>query len=65
MKSWKTTALGILAGLGILIVQVTAILDGNAETSFEWQQVLAGLGAVGIGWFARDNDKTSEDAGAK
>ena len=48
-----------------MIAQVLAYLDGNDATSVEWSQITLGLGAIGFGIFARDNDKTSEDAGAK
>ena len=65
MNSWKTTALAILAGVGILIVQATALLDSDPNTVMQWDQVTTALGVFGIGWFARDNDKSSEDAGAK
>ena len=65
MKSWKTTALGILTGIGILITQVVAVLDNDPETVLEISIVIAGLSAMGFGWFARDDNVTSESAGAK
>lgn len=59
MKSWKTT----LAGVGAILVAA-----GNAMQSWpnvEWASlipaVFAGIGLI----MARDNDKTSEDAGAR
>jgi len=63
VKSWKTTAAGICAGIGILATQVGYLLDSNPETVLDWKTCLAGLGALGIGWFSRDNDKSSEDVG--
>ena len=65
MKSWKTSVIGICTGLILIATQVIAILDGDPATAFEISQFFAGLGALGIGVFARDNDKTSEQAGAK
>lgn len=65
MKSWKTTTLGILSGLGILATQVSYLLDNDAATTFSFEAVIAALGIMGIGIFARDNKVTSEQAGAK
>ena len=65
MKSWRTSALGFLSGLAILIDQLIAVLDADASTSLTWEQVTIGLGLIGIGYFSRDNKVTSEKAGAK
>jgi hypothetical protein len=65
MKSWKTTAVGILTGVGIIVTQLAAIIDSDPETVLSWEALAAGLAALGIGWFARDNDKSSEDVGTK
>ena len=65
MKSWRTTALGILAGIGLILAQLKAVLDSDPATVFELEQFLAGLGALGVGWFARDNGVSSEEAGVK
>jgi hypothetical protein len=63
--SWKTTVLGILGGLGILFGQVTALLDSDPNTVFSLETMMAGLGVLGLGFFARDNGVSSESAGAK
>lgn len=66
MKSWKTTTCGILAAVaaGITLVAVP-LLDEDPATAANWGAFGATL-AVAIGLlFARDNNKTSEDAGAK
>jgi len=65
MKSWKTTTVGVLAGLSILSLQASALLDNDPETVFSIEAVFAALAAIGIGFFARDNGVTSEAAGAK
>lgn len=64
-KSWKTTAAGI-AGIIIAIAScVQAALDGDPLTVPNYEvalaAVLTGLGLI----FARDNDVSSEQAGAK
>jgi hypothetical protein len=65
MKSWKTTALGILTVLGALSAAGLALLDGDPETVPNWTAVgtaiTAGVGLI----FARDNDRRSEDVGAR
>lgn len=65
MKSWKTT----LAGVGMIlaaIVFVIANLSGHDITGpGDWAGAIAALtGGVGL-ITARDNDKSSEKAGAK
>ncbi len=62
MNSWKTTSTGILAIVGALVTlwferhRLTPEIVMAAATA-----VLTGIGLI----LARDNDKTSEDAGAK
>ena len=64
-KNWKTTISGLLAG-GVLIAnQIIALIDSDPATMFDLKVLLAGLGAVGIGWFSRDADKTSKQSGAE
>jgi len=59
-KSTKTTIMGILTGVGLLITQAQAILDDDPETVPEWPVLVAAIGAMGLGTFSRDDDVTSE-----
>jgi len=60
-KSWKTT----FGAIAIAIGAIGAIITGEQTVADAWPLIMAALGAVGIGWFARDNNVSSEDAGAK
>lgn len=64
-KSWRTTAAGILAGLSLVISQLLHLIDTDPNTVFSLELFLAGLGALGLGFFSRDNGVSSEEAGAK
>lgn len=64
MKSWKTTLAGISGIVGMLATAVSAMLDGNPATVPQWEIVIpAVIGMAGL-LFARDNNVTSEQAGA-
>ena len=65
MKSWKTTLAGLVAGLAILFGEANKALDDDPNTNPSVELILVGLGAMGIGFSARDNDVTSEQAGVK
>lgn len=57
MKSWKTTLAGAVGALGVYL---------STQPGLEVVgQILAGLGSFLTGLFARDNNVTSEQAGAK
>ena len=66
MKSWKTTLCGILGlvAAGITLVAIP-MLDEDPATAANWGAFGVAIAtAMGL-WFARDNDKSSEDVGAK
>lgn len=60
MKSWKTTVCGAVAAVGSYMVTVPE--PGWVATV---GKVLVGIATAGIGFFARDNDKSSEDVNVK
>lgn len=60
MNSWKTTIIGIAAGLvGVALIAVPA-LTGKP---IQWEAAAALFAVAGVGFFARDNNKSSEDVG--
>ena len=61
LKSWKTTALGFLGGLALMIPQIQAMLDDDPETIFAKSVFLTGLAMMGFGFAAKDGDKSTED----
>lgn len=65
MKSWKTTLFGATGIVTIGIGVVNALVDGNPATNPDWTVVIGALTACFAGLFARDNNVTSEEAGAK
>lgn len=63
--SWKTTTAAVLGVVALAATQGAAMLDGDPATVPNWALVVAALpGLVGL-FFARDNDRSSEDVGAK
>ena len=64
MKSWKTTLTGVLAFLGIASQQLVYLVDADPGTNPEWNLVIGGLMTLIMGFTARDNDVSSESAGA-
>ena len=65
MKSWKTTAAGIAAIVAAIALAISHQFDSDQATVADWSAVITALTA-GIGLIlARDNDKTSEQAGAR
>lgn len=58
--SWKTTLAGAVGALGVYL---------QSQTQYGWApmtgQIMCGLGTFLIGYFARDNNVSSEQAGIK
>jgi len=65
-SSWKTSAASVvffLTNLGTLVLN--PLLDNDPTTNPQWNLFFAAAaGAWGL-WQARDDDKTSEQVGAK
>lgn len=64
MKSWKTTSAGILMIAGALTDIGFAIVNKDISKPEVMASITAIVGGVGL-ILARDNDKSSEDVGAK
>jgi len=65
MRSWKTTATGLLAIVIAVATALKALWDNDPSTTPDWNAVAVAIMA-GIGLLlARDNDKSSEDVGIK
>lgn len=63
--SWKTSVAGLGAILVAVGVAITAMTDNDPTTTPDWGIVFAAtLAGVGL-FFARDNNVSSESAGAK
>lgn len=60
MKSWKTTLCGAIGAVGMYLQTVN---DPSWMPTFG--KILCALGILLAGYFARDNNVTSEQAGAK
>jgi len=61
LKSWKTTAMGIISGLIIILPQVRNLMDGDPETVFSETVLATGLALMGLGVASKDGDKSTED----
>lgn len=65
MASWKTTAGGVVLFLSILFGELQHGFDDKEETQVNWNNIVAAIGALWLGYSARDNNITSKRAGAK
>ena len=65
LQSWKTSVAGILQFLALGANQIMLLIDGNDLTNPDYGLLFASLMTL-IGLLrARDNDVSSENAGAK
>lgn len=65
LKSWKTTLAGILQFVAIASDQIMLLFDGDPTTNPDYGIIVASVVTL-IGLIkARDNDVSSESAGAK
>lgn len=63
-KSWKTTAAGICGAVALIGGELRDLLDNDPATAFEISVVIAAITMLAGFFSARDNDVTSEEAGA-
>ncbi len=64
-KSWKTTVGGIVLAVSLISGELYKLFDEDPKTEPSIAVIIAAVGALGIGINARDNNVTSEQAGAK
>jgi len=63
--SWQTTTCGVLGIVAVFCGVGIALLDGDPATNPDWTLVIAAVVAGVAAIRARDDDKSSEDVGAK
>lgn len=64
--SWKTTAAAIVGIVTtILTLVVSPLLDNDPSTLPKYQEAISIVSASLVGFFTRDDDKSSEQVGAK
>lgn len=64
-KSWKTSLFGS-GGIVVVVAGVlSALCDGDPATNPDWNLTIAALMPSIAALFARDNNVTSEQAGAR
>lgn len=64
LKGNKTTITGIISLVALVLNAAVALFDDDPATKPDWNAI--GIGATAIGlMFSRDNDTTSEEAGAR
>ena len=64
LSSWKTTLVGVLTLLATIIFGAKALMDNDPTTIIDLPEVIGAIMGI-VALFSRDNDKTSEEAGAK
>lgn len=66
--SWKTTACGICGIVAAIAVAVKSLLDGDPATNIDIGSIVSAIAVLApsiAAIYARDNDKSSEDVGAR
>lgn len=63
--SWKTSLSGIVAGIMLLLGQAQTLLDADDATNPEYTAIVAAIGMISLGINSRDDNVTSEQAGAR
>ena len=65
LASWKTTLLGVLQFIAVLIPQVQEVIADGDFSNVDFKLLFASGSTLLALIFARDGDKSSEDVGAK
>ena len=60
-KSKNTTLTGILGALAIFATQIGYLVDADPATTFSVEAIIGALTLLGLGWFARDKNVSSEE----
>jgi hypothetical protein len=64
-RSWKTTAVGLLGCVVVLLDALHKCADGNVATNPDWNVVVAAFTTLWLAWHARDADKTDQQSGLR
>lgn len=66
--NWKTSLLGIISGLMVLLAAARTLLDGDPETNPDIgtvSEAITGIALIIWGIITRDADKSSQDSGIR
>lgn len=63
--SWKTTVSGIIVFLSLFFGEIKKEFDSDDKTHANWNVIVEAAGLLWMGLAARDNNVSSEEAGAK
>jgi len=63
LGNWKTSVVAFLAALIIILTQLKLLFDGDPATVMDGTKLLEALAVLGIGGFAKDGDKSSDELG--
>jgi hypothetical protein len=64
-QSWRTTLSGVFTGIALLLGQALTLLDNDPKTNLDFTVIMAAFGMFSLGFTARDENVTSEQAGLK
>ena len=62
--SWKTTVGGVVVFLSLLFGEIEKAFDDDPKTAINFNVIVEAAGLLFVALSARDNDVTSEKAGA-
>ena len=65
MKSKETTIAGVFTGIALIAGQIANLLDKDPATTLEYTVIAAAIGMIVGFWRSRDDNKSSENVGAK